>query len=434
MNPIEIIQGRAFISNRIMDVTIHVKDGIISKIEYGSISKFGNKVLKLPLNYLILPGIIDIHTHFRDWELSYKETLSSGTAAAAYGGVVLAIDMPNTKPPLNNLVAIKRRFHEAMSSVYTDYWVYSGIPNNIKELEKIIKYGYVAGFKIYPEDLSSKVLKKALKLITAHKMLIILHSETYMSTEKCLFFDLGSRYVCRSLASMIESTEYISSLIRDEEMNRKNLHITHIPYYDLAVKARVIGATCDTCLHYILLDSDDEACSCRYKINPPLTPYIERLKLLKALIDGSIDAITTDHAPHTLGDKSLPPTLCPSGIASIEYAFKLLFTYVVRNIMSLSKYVKLVSENPARILRLEHYLGSIDEGKLASFTIVDVKGHGRVDGPKYSKACCVGFEGYSYEGEFAMTIVRGCIAHEIGVGVHRCGSIIPLIIEPKLFT
>jgi len=417
-----------------MDVTIHVKNGIISKIEYGSIPKFGNKILKLPSNYLILPGIIDIHTHFRDWELSYKETLSSGTAAAAYGGVVLAIDMPNTKPPLNNLVAIKRRLYEAKSSVYTDYWIYSSIPNKLKELEKIIKYGYVAGFKIYPEDLSLKILEKALKSITAHKMLIILHPETHMSTEKCLFFNLGSRYVCRSLASMIESTEYVESLIRDEEIIRKNLHLTHVPYYDLALKAKAIGATCDTCLHYILLDSDDEAHSCKYKVNPPLTPYIERLKLLKALINGLINVITTDHAPHTLRDKSLPPTLCPSGIASIEYAFKLLFTYVIRNIMSLSKYVKLVSKNPARILRLDHRLGSIDEGKLASFTIVDVKGHGRVNGPKYSKACCVGFEGYSYEGEFVMTIVRGCIAYEIGVGVHRCGSIIPLIIEPKSFT
>ena len=431
MNLIEIIQGRAFVNNKLMNITIYVRDGLVQKIELGSVPKIGSKILKLPLNYIILPGIIDMHVHFRDWELSYKETLSSGTAAAAYGGVVLGVDMPNTIPPLNSLSTIERRLHEAKNSIHIDYWIYSGINQDLKEIDKIVRSRYVAGFKIYPEDLSLSIFEKALKIILAHNMLIILHPETHMSVEKCVFFDLGSRYVCRSLASMIESAMYVASIMRSVGADRKSLHLTHTTYYDLILVAKDLGATCDTCMHYLLLNSDNEEYGCRYKVNPPLIPQVEQLKILKALVNGLINAITTDHAPHTLQDKMLPPMMCPSGIASIEYAFRLLFTYVIRGIMSLTRYVELTSRNPALILGLEHLWGSIEEGKLASFTIIDTKGYGRVDGPQYSKACCVGFEGREYEGEIAMTVVRGCIAYERGVGVHKCGSVVPLITKLK---
>ena len=418
---LEAIYGRAYINHQLIDSTIYINElGFIEKIERGSPhGSLNSKILKLPKEWIILPGIIDIHVHFRDWELSYKETLESGSAAAAYGGVVLAIDMPNTKPELNSIEKIRMRLNNAEGRLYIDYWVYSGIPNDVNEVKAICSSNLVAGFKVYPRDLKKHTFPKIMKTILDQNYLVIIHSEMPWVEERCMLAELGARYICRSRASMKECIDYILNISsRTVSTNQRlRIHVTHIPYHQLAAYVKEKLCTTDTCMHYVLLNSEHEALGCRFKVNPPLAPLNEQLKMLKAIMENYIDVISSDHAPHSENEKNYTYHTCPPGIAGIEATYRLLFTLVKRGILSLRKFVLLTSINPSKILNIHELFGSISLGKVASFTIINPKEFGRIYGSKYSRAYFTGFEGLNYEGEVVMTIVRGYIAYEAGIGL-----------------
>ncbi len=421
----EVIQGRIFYRGEVRDLTLLLNSrGKIKDIKQGLLPTT-DKVLKIPRSCIALPGIIDIHVHFRDWELSSKETIDSGSKAALYGGVTLVCDMPNTKPPIRSLSRVKERLELAKVSTYCDYWLYAGVPENSEEIRKLSSSKLICGFKIYPEDLklivSSEEIRSKFREVDN---LIVLHPEMWWCDERCLHQVQGNRYVCRSGAQMVLAVKLIKSLLGRSQ----RIHITHVPYLDVISLAKAYGFTCDTCVHYLLLDSRFEELGCTYKVNPPLEPLTERLRLWRAIFESLVDAISTDHAPHTREDKMCDFNLCPSGIASIEVAYKILFTYVMKGILSLKTYVKLTSEKPAEILGIDRLWGSIDIGKYASLTVINPKEFARVHGTVFSKAGFTGFEGWSYQGEVVMTMIRGSIAYEKGVGFSRVGAIVPELI------
>lgn len=394
------IIGRAFIEGKIVDnVTIEVNDlGIITKIFKGTLKSTSREetfnFLKNKL--LILPGAIDIHTHMRDFEESYKEDFYSGTSAAAAGGVTIVADMPNTKPKTNTLSVLEMRDNVASEKSVIDYALYYGVPDVKREI--IGFEGKAIGVKVYPEDLfhsrDDEVFKELIKYISLKNILTVFHAENphlFKNDERPLDAE-------------------ISGAVKVLELHRKygiKAHITHITTNRIVELVKYkSNITVDTCPHYLLLSKEFYLKNKYFKVNPPLRSKNVQENLLKTLSLGKIDAITTDHAPHSFNEKfSEKPK---PGFPGLETALPLLLTLTVKNIIGLKDVVKLYSSNPAKILKLHKYVGKIKENMFANLVVVDLSEEYTVNSKTFfSKAKHSPFNGWKVRGKVKATFVRG---------------------------
>ena len=384
-----------------------MRDGRVVHVEKGSSP---SSDIRFPDRWLFLPGFVDIHVHLRGLRLSYKEDELSGTLAAAAGGVTLVADMPNTQPRLVNTEAIGLKLAALRRNSVVDYVVYAGVPEEPGEAERIASSGAIIGFKIYPEDLKNRIqLEEVLYAAWRHGLLVVVHSEhPDMIREGC---KPGRRWECRPVSAEVEALRSISSMIP----RGLRLHVTHVSSSLLAQKAKELGFTVDVTPHHILLDSrDEEHLGCIAKVNPPLRPPEHRERLLQMLVSGEIDAVATDHAPHTVEEKMEGFDSCPPGIPSIEHYVKLFLTLISRGVLGIEDIVDLFSRKPAEILGIRDY-GCVEPGCIASYTGVDLRREGRISGYEgFSKAKLTPYEGLEYRGEPVATIVRGRLVYRDG--------------------
>ncbi len=388
-------------------LTLCIRDGRVAGVSRGSSPSAD---VRLPDEWLVLPGIIDIHVHLRGLRLSYKEDELSGTLAAAAGGVTLVADMPNTQPRLDNTESIGLKLSALRRNSVVDYVVYAGVPRTPGEAERIASSGLVAGFKVYPEDLVEQgALEEVLYAAWRRNLLVVLHSEhPDMVKEGC---KPGRRWECRPTTAEIEALRLISSVAP----RGLRLHVTHASTPNLVLEAKSRGFTVDVTPHHILLDSrDEEKHGCIAKVNPPLRPPEQRERLIQLLISGDVDAVATDHAPHTVEEKMGSFDECPPGIPGVEHYTRLLLTLVSKGVMDLRDFIKLTSTGPARVLGIHGY-GCVEPGCIASYTAVDLRREGRISGYEtFSKAKLTPYEGMLYRGEPVATIVRGRLVYREG--------------------
>jgi len=390
-----IIRGNAFLDGEIIEnVSIIVNDeGIIEKVVKG--------VTKLKTTYdftsnkqVILPGMVDMHVHMRDFEESYKEDFYTGTSAAAAGGVTVICDMPNTKPPINSFERLMLRDRVASEKAIVDYGLYVGVPLTMKGTDQLEKIA--VGVKIYPKDLKSENLRKFLARISGNKnFLTIFHAE-----DPDLIKD-GIRPLEAEILGVKKALAYVS------KYNVK-AHITHVTNHIVVdyVKSSTCGVTVDTCPHYLILSTDSVGDNKYFRVNPPLRSEDLRKKLFDYLREGKIDAIVTDHAPHTLEEK-LGENPKP-GFPGLETALPILLTFAVEKQIGLSDVVKLYSENPAKIIGLQKYVGSLASGKYANLVVVKLNEEYIIDSEKFfSKAKHSPFRGFKVKGKVIATFVRG---------------------------
>ncbi len=357
-----------------------------------------------------LPGIVDMHVHLRGLELSYKEDEVSGSLAALAGCVTAVVDMPNTKPPLKTPEALEAKLRALKSGSHVDYGVYAGIPYSVEDPQLMASMP-IAGFKAYPEDLESpsKVLCSVLKAAESRGLLFIVHPEhPEMLKTPDYGFDRNNSRPCYAEAAAVDEVLKLIS----ECGFKPRVHITHASCPSTVLRAKKYGFTVDVTPHHLLLDVDSfkplNSLWCESKVNPPLRGLVEKSLLWKLLLEGYVDAIASDHAPHASWEKLwLHPSQCSPGFPSLEFwPGALMRIFALMNVESL--YARLTSLGPSSILGLKGY-GGLDSGFKASlsiFTPEPLEFHGG----SYSKARISPYLGFKTLNCLA-SVIRGRLSY-----------------------
>ncbi|HIC98989.1 MAG TPA: dihydroorotase [Pyrodictiaceae archaeon] len=329
---------------------------------------------------IITPSFIDMHVHLRGLSLAYKEDEETGTKAAIAGGIGLVVDMPNTSPYINTVELVITKLKALAQKSYTDYSLYTGLPKTIEQLKEIVLTG-VAGLKLYPSDYY-RVDEKAIEIVNEHGLIVIVHPELPEASKSITSFE-ECRQAHRSCAWEIASVKLLTSIAT----RNSRVHITHATCFKTIEEARNYGFTVDVTPHHLLnvSESYNYYLDCLAKVNPPLRDNVERGKLVKALLLNLVDAIASDHAPHSPKEKSYPYLVCPAGIASIEIWPRLLWRLVVERIMGADELLRLCVWGPASILGLDNLYGRFAPGYRGNIVVWEI-GFERVDGLEYSKA------------------------------------------------
>ena len=381
---------------------------------------------------LVLPGVIDVHVHFRDPGYTYKEDFASGTAAAAAGGVTCIFDMPNNSPPPRNVEALGKKIEAAEAKAIVDYGLYGLLTEgNLADIIPLAKAG-VIGYKCFmgqtvgdiPPPPDGDMLDEFAEAANLN-LRVAVHAENDQILRYLIGKlrnqgrgDVHAHYESRP--QIVEEEAVHRAILYAREVKCK-LHIAHVSSAAGAnaihdAKQRGQPVTAETAPHYLLLDDRDYAkIGSLMKINPSIKTEDDKAALWRAIHDGTVDMIATDHSPHTLEEKKKSIFDSVSGFPGLETAVSLMLTQVKRGRLSLERYVQLTSENPAKAWRVYPQKGCTSVGSDADLTIVDLKKKGKVEPGKFlSKAKWSPFDGFEFEGSPVYTVVRGNVVMDHG--------------------
>ena len=397
-----------------------LRDGQVAEVAPAGKIK-GSASEKVDVRGLIVaPGFIDLHVHLREPGQGYKETIATGTAAAAAGGFTSVCCMPNTQPVVDspewvawlqkpergavvNVFPIAAATKASKGAVLTDY-------------RALQRAGAVAVTDDGKPILGDETMREALRLGAELNFAVIQHAEDTRATEHCSMnegvasFRLGLRGMKDSAeASIVERDVGLA-----QQFNGARLHVAHLSTSDALkavrrAKRNKTRVTCEvTPHHFALSDSDIADYDTNFKMNPPLRSASDREALLVALADGTVDAIATDHAPHALHEKEVEFERAAFGITGLETALGLAITRLHRDYrVPLSRIVELFTTGPARVLDLRNR-GTLVRGSHADVTIFDPKKRWTVDASKSrSKSRNTPFGGWQLTGKPIITIVAG---------------------------
>lgn len=377
---------------------------------------------------LALPGIIDMHVHFREPGYEYKEDFTTGSKAALSGGVTLVADMPNNRPRINSYENYIKKINRVKSKSYVDFMLYIEIPPDLSELKHFMSKNEVspAGVKVYMYD------KAELNAFTSGKLLnefmYIVHAEDgeFISND----FDCNSY---SSFESSRPRSAELAAVKKAISIAKKGfrVHITHVTTLDALMeimKAKRVGikVTADVTLHHLFFTKKDgERLKSIAKCYPPLREELDRKALINSLKTGLIDAIITDHAPHAPFEKEKDLCEAPAGISSIEYFYPLLFKLAnIARFRDFRVILRAVSERPANIIGLSKR-GKIKVGFLADIVIFDKKIKWKVSREDaISKANLTPWEGMTLKGKVKAVFLRGELVYEDGCFMKRNGMLI----------
>ena len=394
------------------EVSLAIEDGKIAKISKSPIE--GDKEIDLK-GQLVLPGLIDPHVHFRDPGLTYKEDFRTGSMAAAHGGFTFVMDMPNTVPKTNTYKAFKEKQKIAESKSIVNFGLHAGY-STIEEMEKILQLNPMS-FKVFmdletDEDLD-KIFEDISKLSeTNKKPIVTVHSEkrdiVLESTEN---LKEESEAIAYSYGRPAESED--ASVAQAIELSKKHgvdLHICHLSTKNAMNLAISNNVSFEFTPHHLLYDNTAfNEFGTLIKTNPPLREKGKNITIAD-LNENSI--IGTDHAPHSLEEKTKGVWDSSPGIPSLETVLSLLLTEVNNSNLDLNLIPKIFSENAAKRFNLENK-GFIKEGFDADLVVVDLNKEGVFDiGNFYTKAEYSPFDGLPYKGKATMTIVNGEVIME----------------------
>jgi len=373
----------------------------------------------------ISPGFIDMHVHLREPGCENKETIRTGTMAAAKGGYTLVCAMPNTNPVPDNLEVINLILEKIKQNALIKVLPYATITKSQKNHSPLVDMELlkdkVCGFSNDGFGIqSTKEMYEAMLLAHRYETLICAHCED----EGLLF----GGYVHKGNKAKIEGWDGITSLSESIHIARDTLiveetkaayHICHVSTKEGVriirdAKKRGVNVTCEVTPHHLLLTENDVLDS-NTKMNPPVRELKDKYALISGLLDGTIDVIATDHAPHQEIEKNKSLKDAPFGVIGLETAFPLIYTNLVdTGIASLGDAIKWFSYNPARRLNLEY--GKLVSGRVADLTIIDLNTEKKIDKVSFvSKGRNTPFDGWICKGWPVMTIVEGKVVYKEGV-------------------
>ncbi len=322
---------------------------------------------------IITPAFIDLHVHLRGLKLSYKEDEGSGTKAALLNGILAVMDMPNTLPRLDKIETFEKKIKSLEDNGVVDFGVYAAIPSNQKDLEKL-KMEPLAGFKIYPEDLEERY--DIIKLLENFDKVIVLHPELPEASQPVVE-DEVSRSLHRGCHYETVAVQYVKRILE-----KARLHVTHASCPSTVLEAKRLKLTVDVTPHHIFYTVRR---GCLWRVAPPLRDREIQASLLNLLLfEDVIDAMVSDHAPHKLSERK-DPIFCSSGFAWLEGWPWLVFRLVSLGVLSLEKFLNLLSFGPAKVLGLDKRLGLLKKGYRANIIVIDTNYKWRFPGSVASK-------------------------------------------------
>jgi dihydroorotase len=345
----------------------------------------------------ILPGAIDVHVHFRDPGYPQKEDFASGTAAAAFGGVTTVFDMPNTLPTVGTPEALADKHSIAAAKAYVDYGLYAVLgEDSIGHVGALIDGGII-GFKLYMGNTFGRIpspstgaMLEAFEVVAPTGKRISLHAETnsIMERREQRLRATGRTEAIAHLDARpaVVAVEAVARAAILAEWTGARIHVLHISsaaeLRPLAeAKARGVDITGETCPHYLLLSTKDyEEFGGVIRVNPPVREVANQLPLWAALMDGTIDIIATDHAPHAPEEKTRADIwTVDCGFPGVETQMPLMLTEVSRGRATIQDYVRWSAESPAKIWGLYPRKGTLTVGSDADIAIVDLNREWTID-------------------------------------------------------
>ena len=358
-------------------------------------------------NLTVFPGFCDVHVHFREPGFSYKETIKSGSRAAAHGGYTAVCTMPNLSPVPDSFQNLKIQLDAIKKDAIIGVYPYGAITKGeqgavLSDMDEMSEY--VVAFSddgrgVQRDEIMEQAMQKAKKL----GKIIAAHCEDNSLLFGGYIHD-GSYAKMHNHKGICSESEW-KQIERDIALAKKTgckYHICHISCKESVeiirkAKADGVDVSCETAPHYLLLDETDLREDGKFKMNPPLREKGDRMALLEGIIDGTIDMIATDHAPHTAGEKSRGLKDSPFGIVGIENAFQVLYTGLVReNIITMERLIELLSINPKKRFGIE------DEN---SFSVWDLSKKSKVNPSEFlSMGKATPFENETVYGRCVLTV------------------------------
>lgn len=405
--------------DKVMD--IFVEDGII-KEKAESIEKQADTVIDAAGCY-VMPGLIDLHVHFRDPGLTYKEDIETGSKAAAKGGFTTVCCMPNTKPVVDNVETVKYIIKKGEKTGLTNVLPVGAVTKNmagveITDVEELKKAGICAISEDGKSVMNSGVYRKAMKNAAKANVPVLAHCEDINLVEGGVINlgDKSSELGVKGISNAVEDVIAMRDIMLAKETGA-TLHLCHCSTKDSVemvkrAKEEGIKVTAEVCPHHFSMCSDDITSNDgNFKMNPPLRAREDMEALIKGLQDDIMDVISTDHAPHSAEEKAKDLEHAPFGIVGLETSVALTVTNLVKKgYLTPMQMAAKMSYNPAKVLGIPK--GTLDDGKIADITIIDPDKEYTIDVNNFeSKGKNTPFDGYKVSGEVEYTILNGKVVY-----------------------
>ena len=382
-------------------------------------------------NKLLIPGAIDDQVHFREPGLTHKATIKSESKAAVAGGITSFIEMPNTLPQTTTLKELDNKFDLAKKDSFANYsFMFGGTNTNIEEIKKLDNTR-VAALKLFLGSSTGNMLvdnQKVLKeIFESTNLLIAVHSED----EKIINNNLNAFKLkygndipfeyhpeIRSEEACLKSTKKIIALAKK---TNARLHVFHLStkseslLFDNSVKLKDKKITSEVCVHHLWFsDKDYTKKQSLIKWNPAIKSVDDKNALWNALNDDRIDVIATDHAPHTIQEKSKKYLECPSGGPLVQHGLVSMIQHFLNNKISLQKIVTKMCHNPADLFQIDRR-GYIRKGYYADIVLLDLNSPWKVEKKNILYKCKWSpFEGIVFDSKVTHTFINGKLVFENG--------------------
>jgi dihydroorotase len=372
---------------------------------------------------IILPGLIDAHVHFREPGSSHKEDWTTGSMAAASGGVTTVFDMPNNSPAITTVERLNEKRKLIDGRTYINYGLFIGFDGD--NVDEINKAKNIPGVKFYATHSTGDMgVNHGVEELFEHSnKLIVVHAEDEdiikENTKKYVGdrtkIDMANHSKIRSAEAAKKSVQDLCKLVKETGHRMHVAHLSTEAELEIVEKYREYGVTCEVAPHHLLLSDEDYADKgALVKMNPPVRSRMDLFGLWKGIKFGQVDIIATDHAPHTLGEKKHEYCDCPSGVPEVETTLPILLNVVNDEGLSLEEVVKLCCERPAEIFGVQNK-GKIEEGYDADLVVVDMDLEKKVENKNlFTKCGWSPYDGMSFKGWPVMTFVHGELVFKEG--------------------
>lgn len=368
----------------------------------------------------VLPGVIDSQVHFREPGLEHKEDLEAGTRGAALGGVTAVFEMPNTDPPTTNEEAINDKISRALNRAWTDFAFFAGAsPENAGDLKTLEKLPGVSGVKMFMGSSTGSLLvsddKDVKRVLKSGYRRVAVHCEDEERLRERISLVSDGAPVAmhaewRDAETALRATTRLLRLAREAGRRVHTLHISTADEMELLKDNRDI-ATVEVLPQHLTLSAPEayERLGTLAQQNPPIRTANHRDALWKAIRDGVVDCVGSDHAPHTLEEKQRPYPQSPSGMTGVQTLVPILLDHVSAGRLTLQRFIDLTSAGPARIYGTAGK-GRIARGYDADLTIVDLKAKRTISNDWIaSKSGWTVYDGQTVTGWPIQTVIRGQI-------------------------
>ncbi|MGO1922585.1 MAG: dihydroorotase [Jeotgalicoccus sp.] len=398
-----------------------IKDGKIAEI--GQNLKADTEVIDCT-GLLLTPGLVDVHVHLREPGFEHKETIKSGTNAAARGGFTTICPMPNTKPIIDTPEILRDLNNKIKEDAVIKVLPYVSITTGLKG-EKLVEFDSLKaegafaftddGVGVQSADMMYRAMQAAAKL----DMAIVAHTE-----ENTLIYGgaihegkTSEKLGIKGIPAITESTQIARDVLLAEAADC-HYHVCHVSTKESVrvirdAKRAGIKVTGEVTPHHLVLDENDITDKDpNYKMNPPLRGSDDREALIEGLLDGTLDFIATDHAPHHEDEKAVGIETAPFGIVGIENAFQLVYTKLVKTgVFTLQQVIDWMTVKPSEVFKLDS--GKLETGSAADLTLIDLNREYTLDKNDFlSKSKNTPFHGETLQSDIAMTIVDGKIVYD----------------------